>query len=368
MKTIPSQKFTIQHIDALGQGVSKDQGKVTFIAKTLPGEEVIARIYRSKGKVVQFAHLEEIVRPSPLRQQALCPHYSQCGGCDFLHTDYKTESQLKFEAYSRDLLKQFNATPILTIPAEKRLGYRNRIQLHYDLKTSKLGFFQKAGHQIVQAPECLIGTKSLQTGLKELYRDKHWKTLLQDRPRSGHIEIYQRDEMIKTSINSPYASGGFTQVNRDMNKKLKDFLHEMIHRVSPKKILDLFGGDGNLSAEAEVETIVVDGFESKKSWPPHQTFFKANLFKDKDLEKLTRHIAPASGMLLMVDPPRSGFKGLNEVTNHFSPEYLIYVSCHIHTMIRDLKSIQNFRPESFHLFDLFPATHHLECVAILRKV
>ena len=39
--------FSIEHMDPMGQGVSKVSDKVTFIAKTLPNEKGQASIIRS---------------------------------------------------------------------------------------------------------------------------------------------------------------------------------------------------------------------------------------------------------------------------------------------------------------------------------
>ena len=39
-------EFEIDHIDPLGQGVSRKAGKVTFVAGTLPGETGTATVYR----------------------------------------------------------------------------------------------------------------------------------------------------------------------------------------------------------------------------------------------------------------------------------------------------------------------------------
>jgi len=56
MKTEFHSEFPIEHIDPLGQGVSRQEGVVTFIKKTLPGEIVNAAVFSQK-KGVQFAEV-----------------------------------------------------------------------------------------------------------------------------------------------------------------------------------------------------------------------------------------------------------------------------------------------------------------------
>ena len=78
--------FHILDLDTMGQGVAKADGQITFIAKTLPNEVVAAEVYRNK-KNIHFAHMTEVLTPAPERQEAPCPHYAQCGGCDYQHVD-----------------------------------------------------------------------------------------------------------------------------------------------------------------------------------------------------------------------------------------------------------------------------------------
>ena len=86
--------FRIQHIDPIGQGVSKEDAAVTFIKKTLPGEMVSAEVF-SKKKGVQFATLTAIGEPSADRKAPDCPHYDSCNGCDYQHTSYEKELEFK---------------------------------------------------------------------------------------------------------------------------------------------------------------------------------------------------------------------------------------------------------------------------------
>ena len=70
----------------------------------------------------------------------------------------------------------------------------------------------------------------------------------------------------------------------------------------------------------------------------------------------------------MLDPPRSG-AGRAVITAAHSrrPRAIAYVACDPAALARDLGTArdQGYEPTSIRAFDLFPMTHHVECVAIL---
>ena len=67
-----------------GAGVGKLDGKIVFVPKTLFGELVDVKIEKENSKFC-VASLENIKRPSELRQKAFCPYFEICGVCDFQH-------------------------------------------------------------------------------------------------------------------------------------------------------------------------------------------------------------------------------------------------------------------------------------------
>ena len=73
----------------------------------------------------------------------------------------------------------------------------------------------------------------------------------------------------------------------------------------------------------------------------------------------------------IVDPPRKGcteesINNLVKLTN----DYIIYVSCNVSTLARDIKILKEFdyKPIFIQPFDMFPNTYHIETLAILKKV
>lgn len=75
--------------------------------------------------------------------------------------------------------------------------------------------------------------------------------------------------------------------------------------------------------------------------------------------------------LVVMDPPRSGAgqKVMTALTR-LQPERIIYVACDPAALARDLKVavLSGYQIRYLQAYDLFPHTHHFECVALLSRV
>ncbi len=373
-------------MDPLGQGVSKKE-KITFIEKTLPGEKGQTTIYKEvKGVSFGFINNEDDLKiKSNDRIHPECPHYWKCPGCQYLHTNYKNEISFKRKSLERHILpltKTLPTTPEVKIhSAMRRFQYRNRVQLHYDLTKKKLGLKNTKLKEIIEIPNCRILNPKTESELKALYNNKKWIEVVQKNNPSphlkkGHIEIYNKGKDTQSlAINQPYAHLGFSQVFEEMNLKLKDFLTQktesLLGNSNKNVILDLFGGNGNLTRQFKSPVIVIDNCELNENiLSQYQTFHKRNLYqKDilKDLIQLTKS-KKVEG--LIVDPPRAGIKGLDKWTEHFKPNFLFFISCNPSVLKRDLAPIikLGYKLNEIHLFDLFPSTQHYETIVLLTKV
>ena len=71
----------------------------------------------------------------------------------------------------------------------------------------------------------------------------------------------------------------------------------------------------------------------------------------------------------MLDPPRTG-AGAQVVTHlaGLGARAIAYVACDPAALARDLKTFaeHGYRATTIRGFDLFPMTHHVECVALLE--
>lgn len=383
--------FHIDHLDGLGQGVMKSGNRVTFVAKTLPGESGVARLVAEK-KGVGFAVVEQLQQVSEKRREPDCEHYARCPGCHYQHMSYNEELQTKTAALWRMLkafFDQHDAVEIIAAP--QRYGYRNRVQLHY--RHQYLGLIDATTDQVLEIPHCKLIRPELQAPLEQLYLDKRWRKTY---PGSGHCELYTLgDGTVSIEWNQPYAHGGFTQVNHEMNQRLQQQVYDYAQRGEYDSVLDLFAGDGNLSdallaAQGSCSRLRVDyapGGDLGKSSDDSdlrdksdrkespEDFMHLDLYADDALPRFRRRTKNHRFDLLLLDPPRKGFAQLGAWLTALRPRRLIYVSCNAATMRRDLQRMQadfhiEFAVDALSLLDLFPATHHFETLAhiTLKKI
>ncbi len=370
--------FRIENIDPLGQGVDKSDGLITFIKKTLPGETGEAMVFSEK-KGVRFAKLTALSEASPERIVAECEHYASCNGCDYQHTNYDKELEYKKAALTRHLFK-FNNPAINAHGAKRRFNYRNRIQLHYDRKKRLLGMMDEKNN-ILPVPKCRIIDPSVAFEMRRIYENETWLNLVKNQPPKGHIEIYAKDRQetdaksghnVQISVNKPYADGGFTQVNFEMNEILRNWIQKKAVEVIPPKavVYDLFGGNGNISKKFMNTTIVVDKYRKTPDPVAHQKFFSIDLYDKnavKALINLGKEGVPRPSWLV-IDPPRSGLKNLEEYLTEFKPEGFIYIACEATSFARDtVPALGQYELLSAELFDLFPATKGFETVGIFTR-
>lgn len=186
-------------------------------------------------------------------------------------------------------------------------------------------------------------------------------------PPQGHLEL-ALNETGKMFINQPYAYEGFSQVNAQQNHILLDLLSQAATKYVKNNpvILDLFGGNGNLTHHIEASQRHVFDLYKKIPAPKNgQTFYSQDLYAKDAINQLAK-ICPHPDLIIL-DPPRSGFKELGLLVKNFKPDMVFYVSCNPATFARDLSSIENYSVLEIHLIDFFPCTYHFETFGILVK-
>jgi len=119
-----------------GKSVARLGNFVVFVENGIPGDIVLARVYKSKKKFAE-ARILRIERPSPLRVQPRCEHVGVCGGCKWQHLAY--EQQLRYkqqqvvDAFERiGGFADLNVLPILG--AQTQFFYRNKMEFSFSDK------------------------------------------------------------------------------------------------------------------------------------------------------------------------------------------------------------------------------------------
>jgi len=367
MKTKRFTPFKISRLDSLGQGVSKVSEKVVFIPKTLKGDEGEAEVMSEKKGVI-FGKIKTLELKSHDRIEPQCVHFKDCPSCHYLHTSYGHELSIKKESFE-NLFRKIPLPEVEVVGAPQRLFYRNRVQLHYSLKSKLLGMRDPHTFEITPIPNCLIGLPEVLTEVKKLYDNNAWIRLAPPAPLEGHVEIYLREGKIKTSWNKSYAEGGFTQVYEEMNAELKKIITNQFSHSTIHGLLDLFGGNGNLSQDLSFKNrLCVDVYS--KTTPETDDFMNLNLYNEKALERIQNKLLKKTDFQLshlLLDPPRSGFKDLQKWLMVLKPRFVAYISCDPHTMARDLTGLSDYSFSRSILMDFFPSTFHFESIIFLER-
>jgi 23S rRNA (uracil1939-C5)-methyltransferase len=116
-----------------GKALARHDGRVVFIDRGLPGDEVEARVTRVRRNYAE-AGLGTLLRGAPERVSPPCPHVQRCGGCRFQELDYAAQCRLK-ERQVRETLTHLGGIPqppVLPIaPAPASFHYRNKMEFSF---------------------------------------------------------------------------------------------------------------------------------------------------------------------------------------------------------------------------------------------
>ncbi|MCQ4086354.1 23S rRNA (uracil(1939)-C(5))-methyltransferase RlmD [Saccharibacillus sp. JS10] len=77
-----------------GEGVGRADGYTLFVPGALPGEQISAKVLKTK-KQYGYAKLQTLIQSSSSRVEAPCEIYDRCGGCQIQHMDYAAQLEWK---------------------------------------------------------------------------------------------------------------------------------------------------------------------------------------------------------------------------------------------------------------------------------
>lgn len=407
-----------------------DAGRVLFVRHALPGERVIARVTEGES-TSRFLRADavEILDASKDRVEAPCPFSGpgKCGGCDWQHAKPGAQRRLKGEVVAEQLLRLAGLTPEEAgwdgtvapaegdkLPAGEVPAWRTRVQYAVDAE-GHAGLRKHRSHEVQVIDRCLIAAP----GVTELgIERREWpqiasveaiaasgsadrQVILTPKP-GGRLPIVELDKPVSVMRvgekdgrvhrvhGRPFVreradertyrvgEGGFWQVHP---KAADTLVQAVMQGLMPRKgdmALDLYCGVG-LFAGALGERIgdkgAVLGIESSKRAVEDARHNLQDLDRVRIEHGKVETVLPRTGIdsadIVVLDPPRAGAG--KETVRHLAglgARRIAYVACDPAALARDLKYFEGegYRPVTLRVFDLFPMTHHVECVAILKPV
>ncbi len=169
----------------------------------------------------------------------------------------------------------------------------------------------------------------------------------------------------------------FFQTNTKQAERLYNVVKDFASLNGNEIIYDLYCGTGSigifLSKHAKkiigVDVIAEAINDAKENTGlnniNHGSFFCGDVIELCNDEFFNIHGRPD---VIIVDPPRAGLhaKLISKLIEIRSPK-IVYVSCNVATQARDLQLLNEiYAVEKLQPVDMFPHTHHIECVAGLR--
>jgi len=129
LKDLHVASVTIRAFGSDGEGVGDlPDGRVVFVPRTAPGDEVSLRLTRQKKRWAR-GQLVEVLQAGPNRAEPVCPYYASCGGCALQHVSY--EEQLAWKGrFVEEALKRIGGLEVTVppvVPSPDRHNYRSRI-------------------------------------------------------------------------------------------------------------------------------------------------------------------------------------------------------------------------------------------------
>ncbi len=143
--------------------------------------------------------------------------------------------------------------------------------------------------------------------------------------------------------------------------------------LSPATVLDLYCGVGGFALHLAAPGRQVVGVETSEEAVAAATCgAHLNGLGSPEVEFVagdaTRHRAGATPDLVVVNPPRRGLgDDLTAWLDAGDARHLVYSSCHLGSLARDLAAMPSWRPVQARVFDMFPQTTHLETAVLLER-
>ncbi|MCX4696524.1 class I SAM-dependent RNA methyltransferase [Streptomyces sp. NBC_01408] len=407
-----------------------DDGRVLFVRHTLPGEKIVAKV--TEGDVDSRylrADAVTVLEASKDRVPAPCPYAGpgKCGGCDWQHAKPGAQRRLKGEVVAEQLKRLAGLTPEEAgwdgtvmpaegdkVPAGQVPQWRTRVQFAID-EDGIVGLRKHRSHEIEPIDHCMIAAP----GVSELGIEKQdWPQMATveaiaasgsgDRqvvltPRPGGrlplveldkpvsvLRVEEKDGGVHRVHGRPFVReradgrtyrvgmGGFWQVHPQAADTL---IKAVMQGLMPRKgemALDLYCGVGIFAgalAERLGDTGAVLGIESTKRAVEDARHNLTDFPRVRIEQGKVEQILPKTGItecdLVVLDPPRAGAG--KQTVRHIaglSARRIAYVACDPAALARDLGYFKEnrYKVRTLRVFDLFPMTHHVECVAILEPI
>ena len=389
-----------------GHCVARHDGRVVFVRHTLPGERVQARVtHRTR----RYWHAEavRVLQPSPDRVPSIWPEAGPggVGGGELAHVALPAQREWKrtvvldtlrrIGGVDRDhrALQDFRVqhVPVPGHPAhdDDGTGYRTRISVQAD-DDGRPGMRRYRSDQVVPLQDLPLAHPAAQdldllgrtwapgARVQAIVSATGDAVVLQDGTpvQAGRTRVREVVHHDGQTFRYRVSAGGFWQAHAGAPAVLVRAVTGAAALGTGQHAVELYSGAGLLTtplAHAVGSGGRVDAVEGS---PTGARDARRNAHGHPQVHlhhadvRAYLDAAPHRPDVVVLDPPRTGAgREVMQRVAGMAPERIVYVACDPAALARDLATA---RSTGYHLaalsgFDLFPHTHHVECVAVLER-
>jgi 23S rRNA (uracil1939-C5)-methyltransferase len=400
---MPDAEIDIESIAAGGDGVGRMDGLVAFVPRTAPGDR--ARIRYASRRRFARGELLQLLRESPSRTAASCPHYGsdRCGGCQLQHLSYSAQLDAKAhiirDAFTRIGHREIPLPDVVPSPSQWR--YRSKLTLAlrsrdgqwvaglhpYDDATavfslrdcpitaeSVLEIWRSILSRSELLPEATELRGAVNVDALTLEGGSRW-----DQSPEFFSAVPELSQLWWAPENGPLrllhsrtrdaVGASFSQVNTSLASTLHAYVTSRAWSYSPSSVIDAYAGRGATAlalAERGARVTAIESDRTAAAWVADRLPSGSRSIAGR-VEDVLSDVLPADVAIL--NPPRAGVDAV--VTEMLGrPEgarAIVYVSCDPATLARDVGRLSAYRVGAIRAFDMFPQTAHVETVCELTR-
>ncbi|OBJ53753.1 23S rRNA methyltransferase [Mycobacterium sp. 1423905.2] len=378
-----------------GSCVAHHEGRVVFVRHALPGERVRVRVTADRGSY-WHADALEVLDPSPHRIDSLCPiaGVDGAGCCDLAFADPDAVRALKGEVVANQLDRLAGyqwADAAQAVSDAGPTGWRTRVRL--DVSADRRpGFHRYHSDDLVTELRC----GQLPVGMLDGLSEPDWppgaavhvvvdddgkrhvvRSVRQGRRTSTKVvegDYHAVQRVGQRSWRLPVTA--FWQAHRDAARVYSRLVADWAQPDPGMTAWDLYGGAGIFAA---VLATAVGESGRVLSVDTSRGACGAARAALKDLpqvqvvtDSVRRALAAeqARADVAVLDPPRSGAgREVIDLLAAADVRRVVHIGCEAAAFARDIGLYlgHGYAVDELTVFDAFPLTHHVECVALLTR-
>ena len=371
----------------LGETLAQHNDRRVSAFGGIPGEDVLAEVVRQRRNRI-LARVVEVINPSPERVEPPCPYFGACTGCQWQHIRYEHQLRLKRKMI-QEVMQEAGIPASLVapvVPAPQVFGYRNHVRFTVGPQGA-LGFVNWQSRRFVPVDQCLLMHPWINQTLSQLqgrckettqlsirYGVNTGQWLIQPTLRSPEASLESGQKHYEEALAGRrfrISAASFFQVNTAQAERVAQLVRERLALTGQELVVDAYAGVGTFAVLLAPFARKVIAIEEAPSAIQDAQINIQGLNNVELAEAKTEHLLgalPERPDALVLDPPRVGchLQALSAVLLR-PPQRVVYVSCNPQALAHDLRILLHgpFILEEVLPIDLFPQTHHVECLATL---